>query len=563
MDSNRPPPVRTPRTLSFSTPRPMGWVYGHPQTEHEQIPWSWGLGSADAPTAGQVRLASAQGTVTIPPGLDVELVLNRQAATDLTPLQRLHSADLQILTAFLTSLTDNQLEVLHRFTDLYALNLASTMVTPHAVSRLPWLEQLHHVAYSGGSHQLTDATAAWFNRCINLRTLSIFAGDLCGDGLRPLLVMPHLHILRFGSTNTVTSEGWAIIGQLLHLTTLDLIDSNIKDADLVHIGQLTTLRELDLYRTGVRGLGLRFLQRLAQLNALRVSKIEDDGNGQVWTPLGEMTALEQLEVSASTFSSAALGHLARLSRLQTLKLARCKFGAAPPNLAWLRTLPKLAVFDVSETNVDDTSLGTLAVPQLHTLSLSRTKITNHGLSALQSLQRLRSLDLSYTLVTDTGLREIQSLHALQEVILYNTHVQGPGLRYLAQLPDLRAVWIGGNVPVDPECTRYLQPHSRLQECHILGPGATGQTLRYLQPCQHLRALTLTAITLNVDDLEFLQRFPWLESLDLSGSTLPEAGIELLQQLGQLEYLYLAETNLSRPAINLLEEQLPNCSVIGP
>lgn len=77
---------------------------------------------------------------------------------------------------------------------------------------------------------------------------------------------------------------------------------------------------------------------------------------------------------------------------------------------------------------------------VHTLDLSRTKITDSDLTTVGKMGHLSRLILSRTDVTDAGLANLKSCSELDYVNIYQTKVTDAGLDALASLKKLRKVY---------------------------------------------------------------------------------------------------------------------------
>ena len=82
------------------------------------------------------------------------------------------------------------------------------------------------------------------------------------------------------------------------------------------------------------------------------------------------------------------------------------------------TLPQLQTLVLAGTAVSDAGLAKLSgMVQLQWLDLGFTKVTDAGMERLKGLNRLQWLDLPGTKVTDAGLTQLQGLVQLQGINL--------------------------------------------------------------------------------------------------------------------------------------------------
>jgi len=120
-----------------------------------------------------------------------------------------------------------------------------------------------------------------------------------------------------GYSNQV-SLGLEHLRGLPNLTELNLSDTTVTDAELMHLEQLTKLEILELGFTKVTDAGLGHLKRLTNLTDLDLSCTEVTNAGLV--DLGQLTKLEVLNLGATVITDAGLEHLEGLTNLEKLDI---------------------------------------------------------------------------------------------------------------------------------------------------------------------------------------------------------------------------------------------------
>ncbi len=115
---------------------------------------------------------------------------------------------------------------------------------------------------------------------------------------------------------------------------------------------------------------------------------------------------------------------------------------------------------------DDAGFKKLAAvtPQLVTVDLSATKITDAAVAQLASAKSLRLVRLSETGVTDAAIDTLVKLPSLESINLYGTKVTDSGVSKLAALPKLKKLYLW-QTAVTPEAIKVLK--EKLPDCEIV------------------------------------------------------------------------------------------------
>lgn len=102
----------------------------------------------------------------------------------------------------------------------------------------------------------------------------------------------------------------------------------------------------------------------------------------------------------------------------------------------------IAHLDLSRTSVTDEGLSVLRkTPRLVRLNLSRTGIGDPALKHVGSLKELTYLNLHETAVTDAGLKHLRSLPSVESIYLWKSKATGAGVKQLQKaLPDAKIVF---------------------------------------------------------------------------------------------------------------------------
>jgi hypothetical protein len=143
--------------------------------------------------------------------------------------------------------------------------------------------------------------------------------------------------------------------------------------------------------------------------------------------------------------------------------------------------------------VTDTDLRRLAeYPQLTTLDLSLTHITDEGMAELKNLPNVTDLNLYYAeYVTDQGVAAIKNWKKLKRLNLHGTKSSDTALEHIAGITSLESVDVGATLMTDVGLER-------------------------LTTLANLKELTMGANELGDAGLQALRQLPTLTYLDLSG-----------------------------------------------
>ena len=110
--------------------------------------------------------------------------------------------------------------------------------------------------------------------------------------------------------------------------------------------------------------------------------------------------------------------------------------------------PDIESLFLANSKVTDAGLRSLrGKTRLQTLDLGGTQISDAGLTHLTSLGRITSLRLFDTKVTDAGLQHLQGMEALVYLDLAKTKITDAGLRTLAMQshPQLAGIDLAGTL----------------------------------------------------------------------------------------------------------------------
>ena len=116
------------------------------------------------------------------------------------------------------------------------------------------------------------------------------------------------------------------------------------------------------------------------------------------------------------------------------------------DLRRLNELPDLTSLDLSLTHITDQGMAEIkGLSSIADLNLYFTEyVTDEGISAIKGWKKLKRLNLHGTKIGDTGLEHISGLTALETLNVGSTLMTDVGLERLTTLPNLKELTMGGN-----------------------------------------------------------------------------------------------------------------------
>lgn len=195
---------------------------------------------------------------------------------------------------------------------------------------------------------------------------------------------------------------------LVHIMYLELIESQVTDADLAHFAELRNLTILRLDRTRISDQGLIHLKGLTNLRELGLDETRVTDAGLVH--LKDLIGLMYLYLSDTSITDAGLQHLSGLTELEELTLDKTQITG--PGLSYLKGLPHLSELSLMATPLTDDGLQHLReLASIIRVRLDNTLITDAGLVHLKQMPKLKHVNCRGTQVTDEAYHEL--LHTLR------------------------------------------------------------------------------------------------------------------------------------------------------
>ena len=98
----------------------------------------------------------------------------------------------------------------------------------------------------------------------------------------------------------------------------------------------------------------------------------------------------------------------------------------------VNAMQKLELLDLDDTAVGDAGIAKLQLPELTSLSLSGTKLTDDGVATIVRHPKLESLYLDRTKITDEGLKRLAEAKTLTWLSIQETNVSAAAIQRLKQ-----------------------------------------------------------------------------------------------------------------------------------
>ena len=387
-------------------------------------------------------------------------------------------------------------------------------ITDDGFSRLAPLKDLKSIRLDGIS--VGDAAFAFARTTPALSSFTVTANDRVTDAVFDHLAkLENLTVLQFQRCSRVTGVGFSKLTSLPRLANVWMDRSGLTDAGLQELAGAGALTQLVADSTAITDAGLELLPRL--------------------------TSLRNLDVNFCTgVTGSAFVHLPSLKSFAEFQWGRGKT-VAPEALSSLGACAGLRELFLDSLPIDDSDLAALApLKNVTRLSLTRTKVTGTGISALSGMKELKSLNLGY-----------------------ETPVTGEGLRAVAAaVPWVEDLHLGVGARLSPEDFRAFAAFKSLRILQLNGcPAVTDDALVAVELPPTLERLDLQAMPATAAGLSRMRIPPKLQRLNLHASTsIDDAAVPHLKKLTSLTELLLQRTGITDAGVEELKKALPKCAI---
>jgi serine/threonine protein kinase len=491
-----------------------------------------------------------------------------------------------------TSITPESLGSLRDCPELSFLNLDGVdTLTDDDVVRLAEVPKLN-MLYVNDIPNLTDRSVDALRRhdmqvvsLVGSKATSKLIATSCAD-------WPHLLILGLPAT-ACTDDALGQLKQLHELEDVRLTDSPFQDSQLPHLLAIENLKRLNLAGTKLTNAGLQQLQankKLRQLN-VRNTQVTSEGIAEfrqarpecelLWEPpLDPASAdpdraaalwLQSVDGRASigglgTYATAAVKPGQELPK-EPFKLAEVTLnrhdGLSDDGFGRLSGLKSLRALRLNGVRpiIGNGFRGLRGLPDLTDLSFNEVDLTDRACREIAALTQVDTMSMSRCRVSDRGLTTLTALRKMRNLYLYYMPGTQGLIDAVAGFPELRNLYLWGAGPeLTDERVARLAALQHLELLDLSGTGVTGPGLASF--AKHpLGILRLDDCPVDDNSLSSVLPIKSIRSLGLSGTRLSDDGIEQLAALTNLTEVNLLKTSISNEAAQRLHAKLPKCKLI--
>jgi len=198
------------------------------------------------------------------------------------------------------------------------------------------------------------------------------------------------------------------------------------------------------------------------------------------------------------------------------------------------------------------------------LSDKGREVTDANTRFLDDLKYVNQLELDDTSITDETLQHVCRVENLPHATLTRTKITDRGVSLLAELKDLRNLEINDNPQIGDGACSAIARLTRLRFLDLSGTSITDAGLAPLAALMNLRDLRLNDCKrITAGGLLHLQQLPSLQQLPLRGTSISDEAVVVLSQFRNLRLLDLRDTQVSQDGAGRLQALMPDCAVLHP
>lgn len=257
----------------------------------------------------------------------------------------------------------------------------------------------------------------------------------------PLLQNEGENCLILRNSDSLTGSGFKNFKDK-NIDTLDLVDTDFEDQNIIYLKNLNNLKNLDIYSPKLTDAALPNLAQLKGLENLDLGsgKITDDGLRY----LGNLTNLKKLTLRCDQMTFDWLNDVS-LPELKELLLEKITpTGSIKPGLP---QFPKLKFLKLSSREViDDKTIKALETTKIKYLYLEEEEISDQQMLSISKISTLKSVLLSKSKFSARGIDSLSTLKNLEELgMKQNQNLNDEIIEAIAKLNLTQLDFSGSNI----------------------------------------------------------------------------------------------------------------------
>jgi len=419
------------------------------------------------------------------------------------------------------SIQGRGLVALARSHQLHTLSLANCRrLTDEAIINVSHLISLEALSLDG-CRCLTDRSMVAIGGLIRIKKLDLSQCDLITNaGLEELGNCAEIEELSLGWCRSITDEGVEFVasqqGRAKNLRIFSIARIPITNIGVEHLSKLSALEELDL--NGCSNIGSNCLgNTLAKLTKLRNLDVSYCPGILRSSWQGKIKALKSLDACYSAVRDSHISRLTDLSSLEEINLDSCPVGDWTVSHLAEGVVPNLVSLDLADTELSDLGMVHISkFKKLKRLSLFYCNLTNSSLRHLSMLSNLEVLNLDSREIGDSGLWHLRTLKKLKSLDIFSGRITDAGCSHIAKIKSLESLELCGGGVSDNGCSTLATLENLISLNLSQNERITNRGAAALAALSKLKALNLSNTRVNSGALIHFSDLMNLKSLALYG-----------------------------------------------
>ena len=180
-----------------------------------------------------------------------------------------------------------------------------------------------------------------------------------------------------------------------------------------------------------------------------------------------------------------------------------------------------------------------------------TTVDDDGMVHLAGLTSLKVLAVDFLWVSEAGLAKLDKLSRLEELYMAQTTIGDDAMGLLGQFPVLKKLRISRN-QVSDTGLEMLATSARLEELDLSENSlVSDEGFRHLAGMDSMKKLNLWRVSITDFGLEHLSGMVQMQSLNLDNSPVSDAGLVHLAKMQKLSFLHLGSTQITDAGLDHL------------